>query len=228
MPEIEYQYAIDYFSEEGARLGSRLVAPDWGPARECAQFLAIRRGIVPPVLHDLAGTIEPVWDPNLGAPVLSAARVVVSTETGDDTVCEEISTSAYFRHQARKGSELLIEQGLLKKGDRYRFRICAYPAAKAESDPARDGSEDIDVEEVHETLPLDDQSMEPFLASATAWGAEAGPGQRRRFFTTNPKRPRRSMYKPAPACRRMTMDGPRLTAIWRRSGPVRRARAAGG
>jgi hypothetical protein len=175
MPEINYQYAIDYFSEQGARIGSLPVVPDWDPARECAQFLAIRRGIVAPVLRDLPGTIEPVWDTDLGPPVLSAARVVIAAEMGNDTVCEEVPTTAYFRSLAQKGSEVLVERGLLEKGDRYRFRICAYPATQANGDAGRDGSEGLDVEEVHENLRLDEQSIESFLASATAWGAEADP-----------------------------------------------------
>ena len=76
MSEVEYQYAIDYFSQEGKRLGSLPVEPDWGPARECAQFLAIRKGIVPPVLREGIGRLEPVWDSECGAPVVAAARIV--------------------------------------------------------------------------------------------------------------------------------------------------------
>jgi hypothetical protein len=117
MLEVEYQYAIDYFSQDGERRGSLPVEPDWAPARECAQFLAIRRGILPPVLRDGVGRIEPVWDGECGAPVLDAARIVVAAEMGDETVCEEIPSHSYFRQLARLGSRTMVERGLLEQGD---------------------------------------------------------------------------------------------------------------
>jgi len=189
MSEIEYQYAIEYSSEQGERLGSVSIEPDWSPARECAQFTAIRKGIIPPVLRDGTGSIEPVWDAELGAPVLSAARVVVAAEQGDETVCEEIPSAAYFNQSARTGSAEMVERGLLERGDAFRYKVCAYPSSAPGADSSAPDADLIgskpsafSVEEIFEQLPLEDQRIEPFLDAATAWGDDADASDMRVFI----------------------------------------------
>jgi hypothetical protein len=182
MSEIEYQYAIEYSSQEGERLGSVPIEPDWDPARECAQFRAIRSGIIAPVLRNGIGRIEPVWDTDFGAPVLSAARVVVAAEEGDQTVCEEIPTTRYFHHSAREGSAELVERGVLEKGDVYRYRVCAYPSGASGADSSESGSNAFSVEEVFQNLPLEEGLIESFLSDATAWGDDADAGDMRVFI----------------------------------------------
>lgn len=182
MSGIEYQYAIDYYSQDGRRLGSLPVEPDWGPARECAQFLAIRRGIVPPLLRDGAGSIEPVWDGECGAPVLSAARIVIAAETGDETVCEEIPSLSYFRSSAQRGSGTLIERGLLEQGELFRFKVCAYPSAAPSGEAEPGEAEGFRVEEIGECLPLGEGPIEALLAGSTAWGTDGDPGDMRVFI----------------------------------------------
>jgi proteasome lid subunit RPN8/RPN11 len=182
MTEIEYRYAVDYFSETGARLASLPVEPDWGPARECAHFLAIRRGIVPPLLRDGSGRIEPVWDPEHGSPVLGAARIVVAADTGDQTVSEEVPSPAYFRQQAQEGATTLVDRGLLERGERYRYRVCAYPCGLAGVNAEVSPPDAFQVEVVEERLPLKTQRIERFLARATAEGAGADPADMRVFI----------------------------------------------
>jgi hypothetical protein len=182
MPQTVYQYAIEYLSQDGERLGSVPVEPDWGPARECAQFLAIRRGIVPPVLRDGAGSIEPVWDTELGAPVLRAARVVVAAEAGDETVCEEVPSAPYFLQSARAGSATMVERGLLERGEVYQYKVCAYPSAAPGADPRESEPNAFRVEEIFERLPLEERPIEPFLAVATAWGVDSDASDMRVFF----------------------------------------------
>lgn len=182
MSEVEYQYAIDYFSEKGERRGSLSVEPDWGPARECAQFLAIRKGIVSPVLREGAGRVEPVWDSDCGEPVVGATRVVVAAETGDETVCEEIPSVAYFRQLAQQGSGTMVERGLLEQGERFLYKVCAYPGA-----PSSDGSDAgeppaFSVEEIDERLPLGERPLEPLLAGAVSRSTDGDPNDMRVFI----------------------------------------------
>jgi hypothetical protein len=182
MSEVEYQYAIDYFGLDGERRGSLTVEPDWGPARECAQFLAIRRGIVPPVLRDDVGRIEPVWHSKCGAPVLDAARIVVAAETGDETVCEQVPSLAYFRQLARLGSRTMVERGCLKEGESYLYKVCAYPGASPAHDSDASESPAFGVEEIHESLPLRERPIEPLLAAAKSRGSGGDPGDMRVFI----------------------------------------------
>ena len=181
MSQTKYQYAIEY-SKDGERLGSVPVEPDWGPARECAQFHAIRKGIVSPVLRDAPGSVEPVWDPELGAPVVSAARVVVAAEAGDQTVCEEVPSARYFLQSARAGSAVMVESGLLERGEAYEYKVCAYPSAPPSADPRESESNAFSVEEIFETLPLEEGPIEPFLAAATAWGGDSDASDMRVFI----------------------------------------------
>jgi hypothetical protein len=189
MSEVEYRYAIEYSSQDGERLGSVPVEPDWGPARECAQFLAIRKGIISPVLRDGAGSIEPVWDSEFGAPVLSAARVVVAAEAGGETVCDEIPSAPYFLQLAKAGSAAMVERGLLERGEVYRYKICAYPSTNTAStntapgaDPRESEPNAFAVEEIFESLPLEERAIEPFLARATAWGGDFNASDTRVFI----------------------------------------------
>ena len=182
MSDIEYQYAIDYFSQDGERRGSLPVEPDWTPARECAQFLAIRRGIAAPVLRDGVGRIEPVWDSECGAPVLDVARIVVPAETGDEAVREEIPTHSYFRQQAQRGYSTMVERGLLQQGESYRYKVCAYPGTSSGNEADASESPASSIEEIHESLPLKERSIEPLLACATSRGTGGDPNDMRVFI----------------------------------------------
>ena len=182
MSEVEYQYAIDYFSQDGERRGSLPVEPDWGPARECAQLLAIRRGIVPPVLREGAGRIEPLWDGECGAPVLDAARIIVAAETGDETVCEEIPSLSYFHSLARLGSRAMVERGLLQEGELYRYKVCAYPGASSGGGSDASEASAFSVEEINESLPLKERHIEPLLAGAASRGTGGDPNDMRVFI----------------------------------------------
>lgn len=84
-------YAVHYRDQEGADIGSLAVEPDFAPACEGAVFHAIRRGIVPPILAEGRARVVPVWDGELGAPILSAARVIVSPDVGGNVHCRELS-----------------------------------------------------------------------------------------------------------------------------------------
>jgi hypothetical protein len=182
MSEVEYQYAIDYFSQDGERRGSLPVEPDWVPARECAQFLAIRRGVVPPVFREGTGRVEPVWDDECGAPVMDAARVVVASEKGDESVFEEVSSVAYFRQLAQQGSATMVERGLLEKGELYSYKVCAYPGSPSRGDSGAGESPAFSVEEIEERLPLKEGPIEPLLTDAVSRDDGGDPSDMRVFI----------------------------------------------
>jgi hypothetical protein len=175
MSEVEYQFAIDYFTQEGERRGSLPVEPDWGPARECAQFLAIRKGVVPPVLRDGAGRIEPVWDGDCGPPVMSSTRIVVAAASGDETVCEEVPSLAYFRQLAQQGSAIMVERGLLQQGERFLYKVCAYPGAPSGGSADSGEAPSFTVEEVDGSLSLEERPIEPLRAGAVSRGTGGDP-----------------------------------------------------
>src|SRR5947208_3364215 len=66
----DYQYAFEYYREDGTRLGQVSVTVDWEPAQEWARFVAIRHGRL--ATSDLSGatSIHPIWHPASGEPYL--------------------------------------------------------------------------------------------------------------------------------------------------------------
>jgi len=207
-PVASYRWSIDFFTEQGARVGSSAIEPDWEPAIECARFTALRRGLVSPTLGGPGGVIEPLWHTELGAPILSAARVGVRAEVGDEVVFEDVSArGAFFRDLAKEASSELIEQGLLSEGQRFRFKVAAYPCSSPGGprsspggpssphgaiDPNRSGGAvggatgsdapaGFVFEEPVEALPLLDKPVEALAASARAIGREADEGDMRVF-----------------------------------------------
>jgi hypothetical protein len=151
-------YAVLYKDQEGRDLGSLAVEPDFAPAREGALFNAIRSGLVPPVLGEARTRVVPVWDGELGAPIVKEACVIVPPEPGpggtidadidadidanidtnidanaDDeaaAVHERIPAQAdLFRQLAQTGSREMIARGVLREGQSFSFEIAAYPVS---------------------------------------------------------------------------------------------------
>lgn len=123
MADLRYRYLAALSLEDGSPLGQSLIQPDWRAAAESARFRALRQSRnLPPNAPE---TIQPVWDPDRGAPILVAARAVVSDGEGREVCCEVPLT--YFKSQAQAAAAGYVEQGRLKEGDAFHYRIVAYP-----------------------------------------------------------------------------------------------------
>ena len=125
----------------------------------------MRRGLLPPLTAHTPGAIEPVWDEALGAPVCSGVRVGVLTRDADGEVSAEIPR-AYFHELARQKSSVWIERGELAVGDRYRYRVCAYPARAAATSAAVAVVGVLEAEEDPRPLALEDAKLASFLGRA--------------------------------------------------------------
>jgi len=123
---FEYQFAIEYMTEEGEPIGFVPFDPDWLPAREWAIWESVRRGQAPATGGGTALHVAPVWDEAAGAPVMSAASIEVSA---GNAAGEKLPTLPYFRSAARVRSAEMVEQGLLQAGAPYLYRVCAYARA---------------------------------------------------------------------------------------------------
>ncbi|MBW1884172.1 MAG: hypothetical protein JRG89_12770 [Deltaproteobacteria bacterium] len=192
--------AIDYIDDDGAPIGSTTVEPDWEPVLECAHFAAMRRGLVPPVFGAHRSQIRPVWHPEHGAPRIGAARIVFEAADGGGDhpaeLCHEDLPveSPFFQELARRGSEAMVEKGLLTAGQTYKFGISAYAnesaanesaanetarAATREDDPS--GLQFEDVEDVDEPLALREKPIERLARTARPAGHDARESDMRVF-----------------------------------------------
>lgn len=164
-----FRYAIDFFTTAGEPLGSVPVEPDWEPALEWAQFLGVRQQKLRTIGPNGNGRIEPVWDSSLGKPTLQEVRVQFPPRDGNEEVSTRIPIT-YFSRLAEEASRRLVESGQLQGGDRFRFKVSAYPVRPEGGVSGGESPETLSVEEVGQELPLDSQPLERFLASSTPHG----------------------------------------------------------
>ena len=155
----DYQYAFEYYREDGTPLGQVSVTVDWEPAQEWARFVAIRHGRL--ATSDLSGatSIHPIWHPASGEPYLGGFRVSVSASEGN--VSSDFTT-AYFKALAHQISSRFVETGQLKSGERFRYVAAAFPRP--------DGGQ------VNSTVAFATEEVAPSLALRETNFAEAARG----------------------------------------------------
>lgn len=154
MLKNDYRYALMLYREGKQSVGQVAITVDWEPAREWAEFHALRRGLL--IQEDEAGRasrVEPVWHAKLGEPYMKGFRV--SVESGGEEAASIDFTTAYFKQLAKQASILLIEKGALKKGERFKYLLAAFPQQKRPDAPKLS----FTTEEVTPHLPLIDESL---------------------------------------------------------------------
>jgi hypothetical protein len=154
-----YRYALDILTEDGRLLGQAPIEPDWGPALEWASFQGIRQERLPGRMGSHPGVIEPVWDPARGEPHVSGFRAVIPGENGK--AASSHFTTSYFRPLAHEASATFVEKGLLKGGDLFRFRVCAFVVPFAH--PAPGSTNGLEVDEIVRPLPLGNKPLRSFI-----------------------------------------------------------------
>jgi hypothetical protein len=117
-----YRYDLVLYREDGEPLREAPFKPDWEPAIEWARFAALRSGRLPAGASDEAISIAPVWDEEAGEPFVSG--FIVHVATNGVRSASEFPLS-YFRDAAQQTSDLLVQEGTLRKGDRFLFRTRA-------------------------------------------------------------------------------------------------------
>ena len=125
MIKDNYQFALLFFREDQSPVGQIAVAADWEPAREWAEFLALRRGQIAADGTRRNSEILPSWDPKLGEPYINGFRVTLEAN-GAGLVSTEFPT-AYFKALAAKGSAYFVEKGELKQGEHFFYLPSAFP-----------------------------------------------------------------------------------------------------
>ncbi|MBM3882253.1 MAG: hypothetical protein FJ387_21460 [Verrucomicrobia bacterium] len=134
MPGSAYRYVLELFDQDGRRLGQHPVDPDWEPAREWLRFSTLCQALSGSASSQGPVDIQPVWSTAAGAPYVGSFRAVMTLDSHDPrpAICE--IPTAYLRSLAQDAATGLVERGLLKEGDTFRYLVSAYPAAtKVES-----------------------------------------------------------------------------------------------
>ncbi|MDT4969428.1 MAG: hypothetical protein QOJ64_4165 [Acidobacteriota bacterium] len=172
MLKNDYQYALMLYREGQASLGQVSIKVDWEPAREWAEFSALRQslghGLEPSDQTGRISTVTPIWHSTLGEPYLKGFRIDVAANRSS-----EVSTdfrNSYFRQLAKQASELFIERGALNKGDRFKYLVAAFPQQEKEQSPVEIR---FTSEEVTPPLAVTDASLSELLDGAIAQGDQS-------------------------------------------------------
>lgn len=156
------------FRGDETSLGQFALSPDWEPARECAEFEALRRGSGSPGTTGCTSFVHPVWHEKLGEPYTSGFRVNVKSNGSPETSVN--FPSAYFRSFATDASAQLIKNGELKEGDTFCYVVLAFP----QTDEAENGSPPpFTVEAINSAVPMKTTRLQVILDHAERQGETA-------------------------------------------------------
>ncbi|MFN7956622.1 MAG: hypothetical protein U0610_33265 [bacterium] len=165
----ELLFVASIYREDGTPLGSGPLDVDLDPAFESTWFSAFRAGELDAAVPASAARIEPLWHPSAGAPYLEGFRVVVVAPGG--AAIERRFPTSYFEDATRAVAEVLVRDGKLAAGDRYRFFVSAFPRERAHPSGEGEG-EAVVVSESPPSLSL----VPGRLATFTADAAHVGEG----------------------------------------------------
>lgn len=108
-------------------------------------------------------TIGPVTHPTAGSPYCGGFRVTLMADGAEPFACDFEFT--YFRAAAEAGSTSLVEKGVLQKGDKFQYRVAAYPQPTALAPKPR-----FAVQEVEAPLPLREGRLAEFTGQSVPVG----------------------------------------------------------
>ena len=165
-PLLEHRFVAEILRDGAAPVTSGELRVDWVPALEWGLLQRRRGGDV--VQHSAQrARLCPAWNGALGAPYVAHLDLYLAEA---HAYAQQIPVQ-YFASAVRHAVTVLVEEGKVNEGDEYRWRICAYPAARP-SQPERAETGFT----VHETgncapLPLL-HGLPALLASARRDGTE--------------------------------------------------------
>jgi hypothetical protein len=124
---VPYRFVVEAASVAGGRLGDfALSGIDFEPAVQSAHLEGMRRGYLEPATAPGPARIEPVTCAERGAPYVSGFEVHFAGQCPGVTFPREI-----LHDDVVCGSGTLVQQGLLRSGERFTYRICVFPEAIA-------------------------------------------------------------------------------------------------
>jgi hypothetical protein len=121
-----YRFVAEATSHQGEPLGMLPLAPDFEPALQGCQLEGMRQGRLPlRMRYGPGGEIAPIWDPGRGQPYVAGARASLEAPDGG-RFCFDVR-KPYFQAAVETASSALVEGAKLAAGERFTYRLCAFP-----------------------------------------------------------------------------------------------------
>lgn len=171
---VHHRFALEFRSLEDQCLDQVPLEPRWEPAFEWLAFAALRAGklAAPGLEVKWHAVVNPVVDSALGLPYCRGIRM--SLVNGEGPVVSEEFPFSFFAEDARSGSAPLVERGLLKSGELFRYKLVSYPSSGTPS-PAASAPGGMEIEEVESPAVLGTQRLARLLEGSRLFG-KAEPG----------------------------------------------------
>lgn len=168
MLKNEYKYVLMMYRGDETVLGQVAVSVDWEPARECAEFEAVRRGILLGCEAKVTSSAHPLWHAKLGEPYTEGFSVNVIAD-GSESLSVNFSSS-YFKTFASQVSAHFVKEGRLKGGDSFFYVVAAFPQHDEKMETATSG---FTVEEIASPLALKETRLSDFASETVEQGEVA-------------------------------------------------------
>ncbi len=162
-----YHYVAEVTSLAGDALGNVALTPDWRPALEWAHWEGVRQGKVPPLARCPGGTIEPIWDSELGEPRVEGVRTTLEPADAIGPPLSFWIPRHYFTSSVDQHAPSFVSSGKLQAGERFLYEVCAFPKTEAEDAHADPRAVSFTVEDIPQSLALGSASLETLRGTAT-------------------------------------------------------------
>lgn len=162
-----HHWVIEYLKTSGERLAQAPARINFEPAVEDAAWAAQRKAHPSVNSSRRSTTIEPLPHPTACSPQCAGFRVTL--DAGGSVPFSRDFDTSYFRAAAETGAAALVEKGVMQKGDKFHYRVAAYPQATALA-PAAPRSPRIVVQETDALLPLREGRLADFTRHAMPFG----------------------------------------------------------
>jgi len=165
----DFSYSAEISAYEGPPIQTlELAEPDWEPALQWSYFQQVRAGARSPVMRCADGTVEPVWDEELGRPFVAALRIAPGSGRRRARPAYDIP-NRYLRGEVETAAARLVSAGRLTAGEPFRYRILARPRSESGSaGPEDSGASGIEFERLAQPLLIGRGSLGERLAGGAA------------------------------------------------------------
>lgn len=171
LPQIGHRFVAEIL-REGVEPLTTALDLDWIPAVEWGRFQQIRNNSPARVSGPEYPRIRPAWDRATGAPYVSHVEVSFATADADG----QTIPLRYFTAPVAHAVSALIKDGRINAGEKYRWRICAYPGPEEKSSLAGDDSFVIEESQVTDSA-FQVISLDTLLARARYHGPPPADGE---------------------------------------------------
>lgn len=135
MTALRWHFATLILREDGTPVRQLPIATDLEPLHEWLRFQALQRGIAPERALSIVGDFAPRWHERHGPPALAGVQLTARVE-GAGAVSAEVGTD-WFHEASTNAAAPLVEEGVLAKGERIRFRVLAFERDVTRTPPPR-------------------------------------------------------------------------------------------